>query len=142
MTEKLLPEMPDEVWAKRLPDGAIYDAHGNADRDAVRYVRADLADRAPVSKEVNAKRKAALRSFEIWLRTAKEYGEDIPLYDHRETIRADLSVPSVQEVTVDQLNEKLDDICDRVEEMHKDDLIKFLQSFPNGLRIVRGAGEK
>lgn len=41
--------LPDYIWVKRLPDGAVYDAHDNADHDAVKYIRADLV---PVSDDV------------------------------------------------------------------------------------------
>jgi hypothetical protein len=47
-TKELKPcDMPKEIWAKRMPDGSVIDAHGDAPFDAVRYVRADQSPPMP-----------------------------------------------------------------------------------------------
>lgn len=52
MTTPSIKPMPEESWAARLPDSAIYDAHEHAPIGATKYTRSDLATR-PVEVTVD-----------------------------------------------------------------------------------------
>lgn len=93
--------MPEEIWAKKLPDGAIYDPHGNADRDATRYIRADITiQQKPAVLE--GERAAALKFIDMW----REELIQMEGFDSREgvvaTIKSALQSSAVEAVSFDE----------------------------------------
>lgn len=131
-------DMPEEIWAFVNSDyrRGWFDLTVKPNTaKCAKYIRADLAlqQKPAVLKGERAK---ALEAFDNVL---KNYWGSISLYmsrADRETIKSALQSSAVEDVSITQLNKKLDDLCDSLEEMCKEDMVKFLQSFPNGLRII------